>query len=100
MTSVEHMIYHGLFSNSLYHDHFLVVFYIVDRHKLHIPYVFLFQLLKDKQLLFIICALLALDSVLILLWVVIDPMHREIRNFTKEVNTDIHFSEHHCFCLL
>lgn len=44
-----------------------------------------FQLLKDKQLLFIIGALLIVDSVIVSVWVFIDPMYRTVLNFTQEV---------------
>ncbi|CAD5120252.1 DgyrCDS8822 [Dimorphilus gyrociliatus] len=42
------------------------------------------KLLKDKQLLTIISALLFIDCAIILLWVAVDPMKRRTNNFTKE----------------
>lgn len=44
------------------------------------------QLLKDKQLLFIIGALLVLDALIISLWVAVDPMYSQITNFTAVVS--------------
>lgn len=44
------------------------------------------QLLKDKQLLFIIGALLVIDSSILLVWVCVDPMHRQIANLTVGVS--------------
>ncbi|OWF53919.1 Gamma-aminobutyric acid type B receptor subunit 2 [Mizuhopecten yessoensis] len=40
------------------------------------------KLLKDKQLLFIIGALLVIDSTILLVWVCVDPMQRQIANLT------------------
>ena len=44
------------------------------------------QLLRDKQLLFIIAGLLAVDTLIIILWVTIDPMKRHITSFPDEVS--------------
>ena len=43
------------------------------------------QLLRDKQLLFIIGALLVVDSAVVLVWVFVDPMNKQITNLTIEV---------------
>ncbi|CAH1778015.1 unnamed protein product [Owenia fusiformis] len=40
------------------------------------------KLLKDKQLLFIIGALLIVDVIVISLWVLVDPMYKSVSNFT------------------
>ncbi|XP_033742389.1 gamma-aminobutyric acid type B receptor subunit 2-like [Pecten maximus] len=40
------------------------------------------KLLKDKQLLFIIGALLVIDSSILIVWIFVDPMHRQIANLT------------------
>lgn len=47
----------------------------------------LFQLLQDKQLMIIICALLCVDSAMMVLWIFVDPMQRKISNVTTEVCT-------------
>ena len=46
-------------------------------------------MLKDKQLLIIIIALLILDAVIISLWIMIDPMDRTVTNFTIEVSHNV-----------
>lgn len=45
----------------------------------------LFQLLQDKQLIIIIFALLFVDCAMMVLWVCVDPMQRQISNLTTEV---------------
>ncbi|XP_074651672.1 uncharacterized protein LOC141906324 [Tubulanus polymorphus] len=45
------------------------------------------KLLKDKQLLIIIGALLLVDTLVICVWCLVDPMHRQILNFTREVSS-------------
>ncbi|KAL4230676.1 hypothetical protein ACF0H5_011052 [Mactra antiquata] len=43
------------------------------------------KLLRDKQLLFIVGALLVVDSIVLLIWGVVDPMHKRVTNLTTEV---------------
>ncbi|XP_036364248.1 uncharacterized protein LOC115218300 [Octopus sinensis] len=46
------------------------------------------KLLRDKQLLFIIGALLVLDISLISVWIVVDPMHQVKTNLSSQLSTD------------
>ena len=45
-------------------------------------YFYPYQLLKDTQLLLLIGGLLVVDSVVMCLWIVIDPMDREVYNLS------------------
>ncbi|GAB1608878.1 gamma-aminobutyric acid type B receptor subunit 1-like [Argonauta hians] len=45
------------------------------------------KLLRDKQLLFIIGALLTLDISLISVWIVVDPMHQVKTNLSSQLST-------------
>ncbi|BFZ14492.1 hypothetical protein BsWGS_17530 [Bradybaena similaris] len=46
------------------------------------------KLIQDTHLLVIIGVLLAVDSVLIFAWVVVDPMDRQVTNITREVSAE------------
>ncbi|XP_064637529.1 gamma-aminobutyric acid type B receptor subunit 2-like isoform X2 [Lineus longissimus] len=46
------------------------------------------KLLKDKQLLFIVGALLIVDIFIISLWAIVDPMQRQVLNFTEEISKE------------
>ncbi|XP_071087833.1 gamma-aminobutyric acid type B receptor subunit 2-like [Haliotis cracherodii] len=46
------------------------------------------KLLQDKHLLFIIGALLIVDSAVVFVWVLVDPMERRITNLTQEASQD------------
>ncbi|XP_059158110.1 gamma-aminobutyric acid type B receptor subunit 2-like [Physella acuta] len=46
------------------------------------------KLIQDTHLLVIIGVLLAVDSSVVLVWVVVDPMSRHVTNTTKEVSPD------------
>lgn len=50
----------------------------------------MFQLLRDKQLLFIVGALLAVDFLVLLIWGVVDPMQKHVTNLTMEVGNKTH----------
>lgn len=45
------------------------------------------KLLKDKQLMIAICLLLLIDGIIIIFWILIDPMERRINNLTLEFST-------------
>jgi len=44
------------------------------------------QLLKDRQLLLMIGALLVVDCATVVVWVFVDPLHRKLINFAHEVS--------------
>ncbi|GAB6027300.1 Metabotropic GABA-B receptor subtype 3A [Chamberlinius hualienensis] len=44
------------------------------------------KLLQDKRLIILVCALLLIDCVILTLWIVIDPMQRQLRNLTVEIS--------------
>ncbi|XP_052282516.1 gamma-aminobutyric acid type B receptor subunit 2-like isoform X2 [Dreissena polymorpha] len=44
------------------------------------------KLLRDKQLLFIVGALLMVDYVILIIWGIVDPMHKQITNLTTEAS--------------
>ncbi|KAG8182613.1 hypothetical protein JTE90_021749 [Oedothorax gibbosus] len=46
------------------------------------------KLLHDQQLLGLVSVLLLIDCILIILWVVIDPMERKLINLSMQVNKD------------
>ncbi|KAF5289126.1 hypothetical protein FQA39_LY15228 [Lamprigera yunnana] len=44
------------------------------------------KLLKDKQLIALICLLLLIDGLIILLWITLDPMKKTLRNLPVEMS--------------
>lgn len=44
------------------------------------------KLLKDKQLITLIFALLLIDALIVALWVVTDPMRRHLHNMAPEIS--------------
>ncbi|KAJ9598422.1 hypothetical protein L9F63_010897, partial [Diploptera punctata] len=45
------------------------------------------KLLQDTQLISLICVLLLIDGLIVTLWVVIDPIQRQLQNLTLEIST-------------
>lgn len=43
-------------------------------------------MLRDTQLISLVCALLLLDGLVVTLWVVVDPMERHLSNLTLEIS--------------
>jgi gamma-aminobutyric acid type B receptor len=46
------------------------------------------MLLKDKQLIGLILIPLIIDAIILALWVMIDPMERQLYNLTLEINSE------------
>ncbi|RZB39861.1 gamma-aminobutyric acid type B receptor subunit 2, partial [Asbolus verrucosus] len=46
------------------------------------------RLLKDKQLIVLILIPLIIDGIILALWVMIDPLERQLYNLTLEINSD------------
>lgn len=44
------------------------------------------KMLRDTQLISLVCALLLLDGLVVTLWVVVDPMERHLSNLTLEIS--------------
>lgn len=44
------------------------------------------KMLRDTQLISLVCALLLLDGLMVTLWVVADPMERHLSNLTLEIS--------------
>ncbi|GLG95158.1 Uncharacterized protein GBIM_02197, partial [Gryllus bimaculatus] len=44
------------------------------------------KLLRDTQLISLICALLLIDGLIVTLWVMVDPIQRHLRNLTLEIS--------------
>lgn len=44
------------------------------------------KMLRDTQLISLVCALLLLDGLVVTLWVVADPMERHLSNLTLEIS--------------
>lgn len=57
---------------------------ILNAWKLIVAFV---QFLQDTQLILLVCVLLLIDGLILTLWVVVDPMERQLRNLTKEYST-------------
>lgn len=45
------------------------------------------KLLKDKQLIVVILIPLVIDAIILTLWVMIDPMERQLYNLSLEINS-------------
>lgn len=45
------------------------------------------KLLQDTQLILMICVLLLMDGLIVTLWVIVDPMQRDLRNLTLEISS-------------
>lgn len=45
------------------------------------------KMLRDTQLISLVCALLLLDGLVVTLWVVADPMERHLSNLTLEISS-------------
>ena len=48
-----------------------------------------FQLLRDRHLLFLIGGLMVLDSGVVCVWIIVDPMRRHVTNLTMEVSDSL-----------
>lgn len=46
------------------------------------------KLLKDKQLIVLILIPLIIDTIILALWVMIDPLERQLYNLTLEINSE------------
>lgn len=44
------------------------------------------RMLRDTQLISLVCALLLLDALVVTLWVAVDPMQRHLSNLTLEIS--------------
>lgn len=44
------------------------------------------KMLRDTQLISLVCALLLLDALVVTLWVAVDPMQRHLSNLTLEIS--------------
>lgn len=44
------------------------------------------KMLRDTQLISLVCALLLLDGLVVTLWVAVDPMQRHLSNLTLEIS--------------
>lgn len=45
------------------------------------------KMLRDTQLIALVCALLLLDGLVVTLWVISDPMERHLSNLTLEISS-------------
>lgn len=45
------------------------------------------KMLRDTQLISLVCALLLLDGLVVTLWVIADPMERHLSNLTLEISS-------------